>query len=221
MNRSKSPLFNSPLAIAALLFPALLTAAESTHHTSDFSENGTPQWALQLSGAPDGMGTQSLTQNSDATARLYGISTQLDFQPMVLQFLGVIGAGPILTAYPVGSRSNTSKSTLMYAWSGGGQIRYQARFWERQILVPNASYSVEGLNYRLRSGEGKVILSRGPSLGFSLLLNTFDYLSSREFFSNYGISKTFMTAEYRIRDASDSFVSLQERSFHLGIRFEL
>ncbi len=183
-----------------------------------------PHWGFELAGSYNSLGGQNLVTFQTETAK--ALSIQLEYQPEFLQSLGVIGLGPSLSTYPIFGYAVTSHALAL--WSVGGQIRYQARFFRQQPIVPIAGYSVEYFTYRFQPSadfpsasapSGNFIL-QGPVVGAWLLLNIFEPSAAASLYTDYKISRSYLVAELRSQTGGDSNISITGNSFYLGLRFE-
>ncbi len=178
-----------------------------------------PEWAIELSGTTKGTGDRTLLQSSQPTS-VSSVHLQFEYQPAFLQDLGVFSFGPSLAFHPVISDLPNVQPNLLFAWSGGGQVRYQARFFKNQWIVPMASYSTEFWSYRFRNNLTGRMIARGPSFGAWLLLNALDLRSAQTFFLDYGVARTYLVVEMRTLTGSDQNISLDGRTYFAGLRFE-
>ena len=178
-----------------------------------------PHWGLEISGTLKAFGGADLTNQANPAASAF--SVQADYQPEALQSIGVVGFGPAAQLYtlPAGITQNA-----VGVWSIGGQIRYQARFFREQPIVPTVAYSLEELTYFFNgtsgSGAQGSLLTSGITLGAWLLLNIFEPENSAEFHYNYGVSRSYLVAELRSLSGSDANLNIGGQSFYFGLRFE-
>jgi hypothetical protein len=177
-----------------------------------------PQFAISIAGALQALDNQNLTRASDSKAQVRGFSAQWEFQPRALQSAGVFGFGPSFGFYPSlpkqGGRGGRS------SWALGGQLRYQARFFREQILVPMVGYQAESLAYRGALGEADRLWLRGPFVGAMFLLNVLDRETAASFYDNVGVSRSYLVAELRQLAGADERISINERSLFFGLRIE-
>jgi hypothetical protein len=173
-----------------------------------------PQWAIgaMTSLAPLGAcgSAANMTDPSAIAAAL-----QVEFQPRIFQKFGVLGIGPTFTVFP----SNDLTSSLMGLWGVSGQIRYQLRYFREQWVVPTAAYSFGSIFYDFSAGSGSVSVS-GPILGAMVLLNVVDPDSAASFYSDLGVSRSYLVAEYHLENGSDGTVNFGGEAFYFGLRVE-
>jgi hypothetical protein len=165
-------------------------------------------------------GRDLISGQNGAVTRAFGF--QGEWQPRVLQSIGVVSFGASLTAYPIFPNSAVTDSRLSI-WSGGLQARYQLRFLYEQILVPTVAFHFEHLRYSLKSGASGGLNIMGPSFGAMLLLNALDPFerdAGGSFYSNFGIKRTYLLAEGRTMAGSDAKLSVSGNSLYFGIRLE-
>lgn len=185
-----------------------------------WSEEHPPSWGVELSATGGTLGPTITGTESDTSGHgVSAVSTQLEYQPTWAQRFGVLGVGPSFSAYPVPT-DDSFKRNLVFAWSFGGQARYQARYFADQIVVPMVAYGAEYWTYRLQGGGTGRFLSKGPTLGAWLLLNALDPSKGHSLFSEYGISRCYAVAELRALSGSDQLASVGGNSYHFGLRFE-
>ncbi|MFZ9595837.1 MAG: hypothetical protein ACO3A2_07130 [Bdellovibrionia bacterium] len=184
-----------------------------------------PQWGISLNYSPAAFGGRALApQQGSLQATAFSIVTE--FQPRFIQSLGVLGIGTALSIYPIlGQPSEASplNPSAFSIWSLGGQVRYQARFFRQQVLVPSVAYAWEYLTYYFNDGpEGHLLLS-GPVYGLWLLLNWIDPSTAAHFFIDYGVARTYLIFEARDVRSSQENLNIQSVrgfSYFLGLRFE-
>jgi hypothetical protein len=181
-----------------------------------------PQWAFQLNASVNPFGGQLLKPghlvDDQGDNSAYGFQLSFEFQPAFLQSIGVIGLGPTVGVYPIFAGGVTSNPWAIY--SLGGQVRYQARFFRKQFIVPVFSYSVDYFSYRFTSGKSGRFFANGPAGGIWILLNALDPGTAAEFYVDNGVLRTYIIAEARMLEAQSSEVSLSGFSYYFGFRFE-
>lgn len=181
-----------------------------------------PHWGLQLETSFNPFGGNILGGAAvipqQGTTPSYGIDLAFEFQPSFLQSIGVIGIGPRVGIYPIFGGGVTSSVASIYSF--GGQIRYQARYFRRQLIVPMAAYSLESFNYSFTTGQTGNFWAKGPTWGFWILLNTLDPESAADFYIDNGIARTYLVMESRILSGADSVVTFASASYYFGLRFE-
>jgi hypothetical protein len=148
------------------------------------------------------------------------ISLATEFQPRFLQFFGVIGFGPSATVYPIFGGTNLNPSWASI-WSVGGQIRYQAKYFRQQILVPNIAYSYEYFSYAFSAGKSGNLRAQGPIYGLWILLNLLDSSAAANFYIDAGVARTYLIFEARNLAGKDDNISFGGMSYYVGLRMEL
>ncbi|MDR3607004.1 MAG: hypothetical protein P4M08_06440 [Oligoflexia bacterium] len=226
------------IAFIALIGLAGSARAENANSTQDFSIEddrsleeiamdelkALPNFGIQLRGSMSAFGSgisSAYTQGVHSQAAVL----EAEFQPAALQNIGVIGIGPSVGVYPTtGTFSGTGMSpTTGYfsLWEAGGQIRYQAKYWPDQIVVPFVAYEMQLLNYSLINGPTNRLTLTGGSLGLSLLLNRFDPQQALALYKSTNISRSYFFIEGNHLAGSDSTLSIGGASFFFGLRCEL
>lgn len=178
-----------------------------------------PKWGTQISGVgsalPYNGSEASLAQNG-----FWGLSFQMDYQPPFLQSIGVLAIGPTLNLYPTTTRKNSLVKHAFGVWSPGAQVRYQFKYFRSQPLVPIVGYSAEWVQYSLPDqGRGR-FLARGWTAGLAFLLNVLDMNSAGGFYVNYGVSRSYLIAEYKRMEGGDDAFKTSGGSAFLGLRIE-
>ncbi len=177
-----------------------------------------PQWGLEFTSSLQAFGGQALVVEQ-GTNPLYAFSLSAEYQPAFLQNFGVFGIGPTFTVYPAFG------STMTYGFLAllgtGAQIRYQARYFRDQPLVPVFAYSIESFSYQFNSGKTGTLISQGPSLGLWIFLNFLEFSSAAQIYMNHGVSRSYLTLEYRILAGQDANLNFSGGSYYFGLRLEL
>lgn len=177
-----------------------------------------PAWGAQLDFSPSALGKTDLSGGQGVTAD--GFSVAFEYQPTFLQGLGVFGFGPQISLYPVLPQNTNIQNTPYSVWSYGFNLRYQARFWREQIIVPMAGYDYERLSYNLLNlGNGSMTVA-GPVVGIYILMNPLEPEAAYDFYEDSGILRTYLTAEIRSVSGSSSDLSISGTSYYIGIRTE-
>lgn len=179
-----------------------------------------PKWAIALVGSGKGLGGVEGIPNAGG-AKIRGLSLQFEYQPAFIQSYGVLSFGTALSSYPTFPNLSYFGNRFPF-WSVGGQIRYQARYFREQPIVPYVGYEAERLFYKLSSGgpSGNFTLN-GPVVGGMLLLNIVDSGGAAAFYANYRVCRSYLVAELRSLTGGDGTVNLDENSLFFGLRFEL
>ncbi len=125
----------------------------------------------------------------------------------------MLGVGPNFT-YAQGLGSFTRQ-----IFAPGAQVRYQARFFREQLLVPMAGYELRYARYLFPEAQG-ALTAKGPFFGALLLMNFLEPDAATEAFIEHGVSRTYLVAELHLLSGNDATVSLAGRSLFFGLRFE-
>ncbi len=141
-----------------------------------------------------------------------------EYQPTAIQAGGVLGIGTRFEILPESSATDLGPRRLKDFWVGT-QLRYQLRYFREQPILVEFLYS---LGARSHSGDrgDSWLLTHGPGLGAWFLLNAIDQSLSRSFYQNVGVSRTYLTAEWRRSYGRNASYRLDEQSLHFGLRFE-
>jgi len=177
-----------------------------------------PNWAFQLDGTAETFAGSTLS-NSKALTGIPSTELRIGYQPAFLQAIGVLTLGTHLSLFPFASSQNSLLRTPS-SWATGGEVRYQARFFRKQWLVPTVSVGAQYLAYQLTDGTSGRAIIRTPSAGFLILLNAIDPGTAVDFFEGYGAKRTYVLAELRRYEGNDSKISLSGNSLFFGLRFE-
>jgi hypothetical protein len=177
-----------------------------------------PSWGVAMTGSLGAFGNASVsTSAAEGVAR--AIELQGEYQFPFLQAIGVISMGPSAVLYPFTPSESVTKSAIS-VWSVGGQVRYQARFFREQILVPMVGYEAQRLAYSFNDGSAGSAILKGPVFGGMLLLNIFEPSSASEFYIDQGVSRSYLVGEYKNLAGSDGVVTVAGASIFFGLRFE-
>jgi hypothetical protein len=177
-----------------------------------------PSMGVEISSSLQALGKSPGIPNFES-ANVRALKLEIEYQPPFLQQYGVVGLGVSGSVYPISPRGDIADSAFSL-WAVGGQIRYQARFFREQILVPMAGYSFEALTYHLADHAAGRLDITGPFFGAMLLLNPFEPSAAGDSWVDSGISRTYIVAELRSRSGTDANVSFSGSSVFLGLRFE-
>ena len=179
-----------------------------------------PTYAVSLMGTLSAASIPFLDTNGTAsTQKLRGISLGLEFQPEFLQSVGVLGFGPNLSYFFTSEVPDQVTAGGFAVYSIGGEIRYQARFFHEQFLVPFVGYEMESMAYRLKNFSGSLSIN-GLAFGGMLLLNALEPEAAGTFYSDQGVSRSYLVAEWRGRSGSDKNLTFSGNAFFFGLRIE-
>lgn len=190
--------------------PASVTAKQRKERAANY-DNYLPEWALQIDASLNGLGPNPISPPT-VTSLSSAASIGAEYQPRFLQDIGVVSLGLNTNFY--GAQSQ------FLAFSVGGLVRYQAKFFRQQFLVPMAAYAFEYFNYYLNNGATGRTLSQGPQFGLWLLLNALDQEAARDFFIDNHVARTYLVLEAHNMNASDINIDFGGFSFYFGLRFE-
>ncbi len=195
----------------------LIHASDGHSELKKENKESLPNLAVEFTFSPKAFGGTKLIPNQQSSS-IFALDLLFQYQPKIIQKYGVLGIGPFFTVYPMSGSGDTS--TAFSNLSFGGQIHYQARYFERQPVVPVVSYSVEYFNYRFLSGVSGSLIASGPTAGLWLFLNFLEPSSSNELFLDYGILRSYLVAEYRMIQGSNKDLTFSGGSLYFGLRFE-
>jgi len=178
-----------------------------------------PQWAVSLQASARALGDLGgyLTR---------GFSVLFEFQPRVLQKIGVLSVGPSISIYPVSDSksllSNGGKitSSVYSVWSVGGIARYQARWFRNQWIVPTIGYAYDRIAYRPSGAPSGVTTQQGPVFGAMLLLNALDPDTAASSYADPGIVRSYLFAEMKRPKGGDATLAVRSSVYQFGLRIE-
>jgi hypothetical protein len=179
-----------------------------------------PRWAIDVSFSMKPYKGQLPGASASNVTGSRGITLRSEYQPAFLSKIGVVGIGPSLTVYPL-VPTTAQTGNAFGLWSIGAQLRYQARFFRNQILVPWAGFAFENFRYGLSNGTKGTAMLTGPFFGGGVLLNALDGGMAADFYSDHGVLRTYAFAEIRALTGASGAVNLSESSVFFGLRFEL
>ncbi|MGK5088981.1 hypothetical protein WDW86_15595 [Bdellovibrionota bacterium FG-2] len=209
------------MVLGLLLFTLSAQAAQyaNSENVSVQSQRGLQetQWGVELAGS--GLGAAPKVSGMSSGKSISNFSMNVEFAPALNSSIGAIDVGPSFSTFSNSGSSDLPQS-LVFAWTVGAGVRYQARFLSEQWIVPVVSYNVESMQYRLRSGQTGYFLAKGPTLGAYILMNSFDPSEARSLYSSIGIARTYAVFEYRDISGSGADMEMDGRSGHFGLRFE-
>lgn len=200
--------------------PAAITTLEDELIRVPPHERVKPTFGFQIQGAAKPFsGGNALPTEADGNARTAHV--ELEILPHFAQHFGVLGLG-VHGDYTFFTTSPTTQtgSASFPSWSVGAQARYQMRYFSEQILVPVAGYRIDAYRYRRTDNHFGSITASGPFGGAWLLLNKLDSDSTRNFFINVGVCRTYLIAEAHMLRGNDAGFTLAGRTYLFGLRFE-
>lgn len=145
-------------------------------------------------------------------------SMALEYQPEFIQRFGVLGIG-IMGGFTQTETYNSTGPALKSLWLWGGQVRYQARFFGNQFIVPQVGYSYVQYQYKTNVGSG-AFGTHGPMAGLWFYLNSIDKDSARSAYQKFGLSRTYLVAEVRRVHGGNNRFYVNDTTYNLGLRFE-
>ncbi len=177
-----------------------------------------PAIGVELVGSSRGVSADSTIPDLGSTV-VRGFQLSAEYQPQFLQGVGVVSIGAQLSAYPIFETTNATSSKLAL-WSWGGQIRYQARWFREQPLVPVVGFEMARWRYSLADGSTGSFNVQGPVLGAMLLLNVLDPGAAAGFYANHGVMRSYLVAEMHQLTGEDALIQLTGNTYFFGLRFE-
>ena len=177
-----------------------------------------PEFGFQATGSLKAFGAKDINPGQGGKPAR-AVALQLEYQPRFIQAIGVLGAGLSANLFPIASDAGLTPNVTSI-WAGGAQIRYQARFFHEQILVPVGGYEVEYLSYRYVSLVKGRVLTQGPFFGGYLLLNMFEPTTAAEAFGNNGVKRSYAVVEFRNLKGSNADITIAGSSLYFGVRIE-
>jgi len=182
-------------------------------------EQHLPNFGLSLAGSNEALGAEQPLGTTSGTAM--GFSAEFEYQPAFLQAIGVIGFGLSGNIYPVGpTASGANNVTGLGVWSAGGQVRYQAKWFVSQPVVPMVAWQAEQLFYKRNDNASGNFTISGPAAGLWILMNIFEPSSAGALYVDTGISRSYLVAEWRSRTGQDDLLTINGGSWYLGLRLE-
>jgi hypothetical protein len=177
-----------------------------------------PNYSFQFAYSPSAFGHSDVSGGQGITVD--GFSIGLDLEPAFLQFFGVIGFGPTFNLYPTLPVNPNVENTAYSIWSYGFELRYQARYFREQIVVPEAGWNYEHVSFNtLPLGNSTLTLS-GPVAGVFVLLNPLEPSEAFNFYKDAGVLRTYFVAEVRKLQGTNASVSLGGTSLYFGLKLE-
>ena len=200
------------------------TESSLTHPNYPRFQRLRPQWGVELTGSINAWGQQALVaEQGDAPSRAF--SLHFEYQPQFLQSLGVVSFGPSVAIYPM--MGTSALPSVFSVFTVGGQIRYQARYFREQVIVPVVGYSWEHLTYTFSNGSSGGFGVQGPLLGLWFLLNVLEPATATQFYAYQGVLRSYFVLESRSLSGEDSkplsdgrTLTISGSSYFFGFRLE-
>jgi hypothetical protein len=173
-----------------------------------------PSWSLHLKAAVSGL-------PSAGNGNLY----QLGLEWLIpWQKIGVFSIGANLGILPLEGPSGSplSGSNLMNAFAGG-QLRYQLRVFNNQLLVPTATLTYDYYRLKLTNPAVDFVSGSQMGMGYGVMLNLgwIDPITSRGAYQSLGLTRFYLTTEIFQSQFSNFAFNLNSRFYLFGIRAEL
>ena len=177
-----------------------------------------PNWAVQILGSAKALGGKDLvTEQAGSPTRSAQVS--FSYQPPVIQKAGVLSLGVQGGIFPISTDVRVA-SKVWSVWSAGLDLRYQARYFREQPVVPFLGLTYQRLAYRFESGASGVATLTGPVFGGMVLLNVLEPDAASEFYIRQGILRSYLVAEIQSLSGTSKELSISGRSYFFGLRFE-
>ncbi len=184
-----------------------------------------PNWGVQLYGAITALGSGSaplVPGKPDSTASAFAVD--LDFQPAIVQAAGVIGVGLSAGIFPA-TGADDAVSSAFSIYQVGAHLKYQARYFREQILVPYVGFNIERLSYAVTSpttGQTarETVVHQYPVFGAMFLLNHLEPNQAHEAYRDWGILRSYLLFEIRKIDLPGRPLALSGTSYFFGLRVE-
>ena len=150
-----------------------------------------------------------------------GFSILFEYQPKFVQKIGVLSIGPAVSVYPIFSSGKISTNAWSI-WSIGGIVRYQARWFRNQWLVPTIGFAFDRISYNAAQGNGVAgsTTQSGPVFGLMLLLNAIDPDTAAASFVEPGIVRSYLFAELKKPTGGDAVIVPANPVYQFGLRIE-
>ena len=178
-----------------------------------------PSWGIEFTASGKPLGSSDLGIDPNVPdSKTLGFSLKGEYQPLSVQKYGILSFGPSLSLYP--TYPENQYATLFGLWSVGAQIRYQARYFREQPIVPLVGFALEYWNYHFKDGTLGGFTATGPFAGLMFLLNVIAPGEAADFYANYDVKRSYLVAEYRSLSGTNAVRTLTGGSFFFGLRFE-
>lgn len=170
-----------------------------------YVQTARPKWALELTGG------FALPGGSFAMG---GGALRAEWQPPWTQAGGILSIGPALD-YTLG----------LLGGGIGGVIRYQARYFRNQPIVPFGGYTalcyISSTSLADPTAQLSASLVHGPFVGGQIFLNFFDQDAASEFYVDFGILRSYLIAEVRfLQGIAAGLPTANSPTYYAGLRFE-
>lgn len=188
-------------------------------------EQERPNFAFQITSSLQAFGASQPFEDEDGEVVKYDIRNfglGFDYQPAFLQDVGVLSVGATLNIYPVAPQGGLTEGPLDL-WAAGFIAKYQARYIRGQWVVPYVGYETQFLNYKFQDdfvGSGTTTMS-GPLFGALLLLNWMEPDAAFHLYSDTGIKRSYLFAEWKNLTAGEGSFTMGEPTLYFGLRLEM
>jgi hypothetical protein len=202
---------------------ALVVEAKREHGVPPY-QLARPNWAFELSAAGNALGSSGFAPEQ-AGDPCRALQLQFEYQPSFIQSIGVLGIGLTGAIYPITVAGDLAPDTnvvngVASVWSVGAEVRYQARFFREQPVVPVGGFEADWLHYHFTDSQAGSPVISGPFAGLMVLLNIFEPTVAAEAYITQGIARSYLVVEYKLLSGSDSLVSVSGGEFYAGFRLE-
>lgn len=198
--------------------PATTRASRAADVRTPAYQRVRPKWGFELSGSARALGNDALLLGQEYK-NMWGVSAQFEYQPEFLQSIGVVSFGPSVQVYRQDPHSGFNRNILSM-WSFGAQVRYQARYFHEQPVVPFIGARMEYFSYYFTDQFSGHLPVRGGFLGAMFLLNVVEPREAAAFYANYGVARSYLLAEVRSYDGLNEAIDFAGYSYFFGLRIE-
>ncbi len=200
--------------------PIESTPEPSRMNSDDYDPRVPPHYYYRPQFGVSFMGTaRAFASIGGGTVR--GFSLLFEYQPRFVQKIGVLSIGPTVAVYPI-YVSNSLSGSAASIWSVGGIVRYQARWFRNQWLVPTVGFAFDRISYNASAGSGNAgsTTQSGPVFGLMLLLNAIDPDTAAASFVEPGIVRSYLFAELKKPTGGDAVIVPANPVYQFGLRIE-
>jgi hypothetical protein len=176
-----------------------------------------PQFGVEVTFAPNTFTRAPQIQQSDITITSFTLG--LEYQPPIVQKLGVFGIGATTGLYMV-SPAGTLTANGADFYSYGGQVRYQAKFLQDQVVVPFIGYGVEYFRYHFTNSSVQDFNRSGPLVGLMFSTAILDRQAMQELYQDWGVSRAYALVELRGSSSGDETIPTNPKTWFFGLRVE-
>lgn len=209
------------MIISSVAFAASEASSKSYSSASRLGrfQSYKPNWGVEARFSGTGMAPAISIPGTDEKSHPMSMGFGVDYQPKISADIGVLGVGATFDFFTK-RRTLSPLSELVFAWSGGAQLTYQAAFELDQFFVPFVRLGFSSYQYRFADGESGFLLPFAPGLGMLLSLNALDMEKGFRVFSDNGLARSYLAFEYKRFFGNNEVVSINGDAFSVGLRFE-